>query len=298
MTGPSGTNARVGFVGLGVMGRPMARRILAAGFPVTVASRSATAVAELTAAGATPAASPAGVARAVDVLVVMVPDTADLEAVLDEPDGILAGAHEGLIACAMGTHLPAAMPRLAERCAAHGCRLLDAPVSGGEIGARDGTLSIMVGGDPDAFERARPVLESMGRTVVRVGGSGAGQLAKACNQLIVGATIAAVAEALALARAAGLDPAVVREALLGGFAASRVLEVHGRRMIEHDFEPGGRAALHAKDAHIILDTAGELGFQLPWFTAVADGFDRLVADGGGDLDHSALITLLDAAPRV
>ena len=228
----------------------------------------------------------------------MVPDTADLEAVLDGPAGVLAGAHDGLIVCAMGTHLPAAMPPLAERCAERGCTLLDAPVSGGEIGAADGTLSIMVGGDAAAVERARPVLEAMGRSVVRIGGSGAGQLAKACNQLIVGATIAAVAEALALARAAGVDPAIVRDALAGGFAASRVLEVHGRRMLERDFAPGGRAALHAKDAHIILDTAEALGLDLPVFPAVAEAFDRLVAEGGGELDHAALITLLDDAPRV
>ena len=228
----------------------------------------------------------------------MVPDTADLEAVLDGPTGILAGAHDGLIVCAMGTHLPAAMPPLAERCATRGCTLLDAPVSGGEIGAADGTLSIMVGGDASAVERARPVLEAMGRSVVRIGGSGAGQLAKACNQLIVGATIAAVAEALALARAAGVDPAIVRDALAGGFASSRVLEVHGRRMLERDFAPGGRAALHAKDAHIILDTAAALGLDLPVFPAVAEAFDRLVAEGGGELDHAALITLLDDAPRV
>jgi 2-hydroxy-3-oxopropionate reductase len=296
MTEPSGRATRVGFVGLGVMGRPMAARILAARFPLTVSSRSAAAVAGLYEAGATAAASPAEVARASEIVIVMVPDTADLEAVLGGPLGVLAGAHDGLIVCAMGTHLPAAMPPLAKRCANHGCLLLDAPVSGGEIGAREGTLSIMVGGDVAAFERARPVFEAMGRTVVRVGDSGAGQLAKACNQLIVGATIAAVAEALALARAAGVDPAVVREALGGGFASSRVLEVHGRRMIERDFEPGGRAALHAKDAHIILGTARELGLELPWFAAVAEGFDRLVAEGGGELDHSALITLLET-PR-
>ena len=198
----------------------------------------------------------------------------------------------------MGTHHPAAMPPLAERCAGHGVAFLDAPVSGGEIGARDGSLSIMVGGDAAAFAQALPVFEAMGRTVVHVGGSGAGQLAKACNQLIVGSTIAAVAEALTLARAGGADPAVVRAALAGGFAASRVLDVHGQRMLMRDFEPGGRAALHAKDARIILDTAAALGLDLPFFAAVADGFDRLVADGGGDLDHSALITLLEPDPPV
>ena len=299
MTGVAAAPTTVGFIGLGIMGRPMAGRILAAGFPLghlePVGGRAR---ARPGRAGAVAATSPAEVAGAVDVLIVMVPDTADLEAVLDGPDGVLAGARPGLVVCAMGTHRPAAMPPLAARCAGHGVALLDAPVSGGEIGARDGSLSIMVGGEAAAFERARPVFEAMGRTVVRIGGSGAGQLAKACNQLIVGATIAAVAEALTLARAAGVDPAVVREALLGGFAASRVLDVHGRRMIERDFAPGGRAALHAKDAHIILDTAAELGLDLPSFTVVAAAFDRLVAAGGGDLDHSALITLLDAAEPV
>jgi len=284
---------RAGFVGLGVMGRPMAHRILTFDIPLTVTSRTAASVAGLVAAGATEAPNPAAVAAAADVVCVMVPDTADLEAVLDFPDGLLAGAHPGLVICAMGTHLPAAMPPLAARCAELDTALLDAPVSGGEIGARAGSLSIMVGGEAAAFERARPILEAMGRTVVHVGPSGAGQVAKACNQLVVGATIAAVAEALTLARAAGVDPATVRDALAGGFAASRVLDVHGRRMLERDFTPGGRAALHAKDAHIILDTSAAAGLDLPFFAAVADGFDRLVAAGGGELDHAALITLLE-----
>jgi len=284
---------RAGFVGLGVMGRPMAHRILTFDIPLTVTSRTAASVAGLVAAGATEAPNPAAVAAAADVVCVMVPDTADLEAVLDFPDGLLAGAHPGLVICAMGTHLPAAMPPLAARCAELGTALLDAPVSGGEIGARAGSLSIMVGGEAAAFERARPILGAMGRTVVHVGPSGAGQVAKACNQLVVGATIAAVAEALTLARAAGVDPATVRDALAGGFAASRVLDVHGRRMLERDFTPGGRAALHAKDAHIILDTSAAAGLDLPFFAAVADGFDRLVAAGGGELDHAALITLLE-----
>ncbi len=288
-----GTLTNVGFVGLGVMGRPMARRILAAGFPLVVHSRSGDAVAELVADGAQPARSPADVARHAEVVIVMVPDTADLEAVLEAPDGILAGVSDGLIVVAMGTHHPAAMPPLAATCAARGVRLLDAPVSGGEIGANEGSLSIMAGGDEGAFMRARPIFEAMGRTIVRVGESGAGQLAKACNQLIVGATIAAVAEGLHLARAAGVDPAVVRTALTGGYATSRVLEIHGARMIDRDFAPGGRAALHAKDAHIILDTAAALGVELPVFEVVADLFDRLVAAGRGDLDHAALITLLE-----
>jgi 2-hydroxy-3-oxopropionate reductase len=290
---PGASTMTVGFVGLGVMGRPMARRILEAGFPLTVHSRSAVAVAELLAAGADAAASPADLASRADVVIVMVPDAPDLEAVLTAHEGILAGAHHGLVVAAMGTHHPAAMPPLAERCGNDGVLLLDAPVSGGEVGAIEGTLSIMIGGDAAAFERARPVFEAMGRTIVRVGESGAGQLAKACNQLIVGATIAAVAEGLTLARVAGVDPAVVRTALTGGYATSRVLEIHGARMLSHDFTPGGRAALHAKDARIILDTAATLGLDLPVFSVVADELERLVELGRGDLDHSALITLLE-----
>jgi 2-hydroxy-3-oxopropionate reductase len=284
---------RAGFVGLGVMGRAQARRILAAGIPLTVHSRTAWAVEALVAEGATAAASPAEVAAASDVVIVMVPDAPDLEAVLNGPDGILAGAHDGLVVAGMGTHHPGAMPPLAERCAAVGVRLLDAPVSGGEVGAIEGSLSIMAGGDAVAFERALPVFRAMGRTIVHVGPSGAGQMTKACNQLIVGATIAAVAEGLRLAEAAGVDRAVVRTALTGGYATSRVLEIHGGRMIDRNFVPGGRSALHAKDAHIIQDTAQTLGVELPVFDVVAERFDRLVAAGGGDLDHSALILLLE-----
>jgi 2-hydroxy-3-oxopropionate reductase len=283
----------VGFVGLGVMGRPMARRILAAGFALTVHSRSWAAVAELAASGADAGASPADVASRADVVIVMVPDAPDVEAVLAAPDGILAGARHGLVVAAMGTHHPAAMLPLAELCAGEGVLFLDAPVSGGEVGAIEGSLSIMVGGDAAAFERARPVFEAMGRTIVRVGESGAGQLAKACNQLIVGATIAAVAEGLTLARVAGVDPADVRTALTGGYATSRVLEIHGGRMLSRDFTPGGRAALHAKDARIVLDTAATLGLDLPVFAVVADELERLVELGRGDLDHSALVTLLE-----
>ncbi len=290
-----GTLTNVGFVGLGVMGRPMARRILVAGFPLVVHSRSRDAVAALVADGAQAAHSPADVARLAEIVIVMVPDTVDLEAALEAPEGILAGAEAGLIVAAMGTHHPAAMPPLAATCAARGVWLLDAPVSGGEIGANEGSLSIMVGGDETAFAQTRPVFEAMGRTIVRVGESGAGQLAKACNQLIVGATIAAVAEGLHLASAAGVDPAIVRAALTGGYATSRVLEIHGARMIDRDFTPGGRVALHAKDAHIILDTAAALGVELPVFEVVAHRFDRLVAAGGGDLDHAALITLLEGS---
>lgn len=256
---------RVGFIGLGIMGRPMARNILRAGFPLVVQSRSPGPVEELAAAGARAAGDPAEVAATSDVAIVMVPDTADVEAVLDGPRGLLAGAHPGLIVVDMGTHDPSAMAALAERCAEVGADLLDAPVSGGEVGAREATLSIMVGGFESALERARPVLAAMGSRIVHIGGTGAGMVAKACNQLVVGSTIEAVAEALTLARAVGVDAARVRDALLGGFAASRVLEVHGLRMLERDFTPGGRVAIHEKDARIILETARRAGVDLPGF---------------------------------
>ena len=287
---------QVGVLGLGIMGSAMARNILGAGFPLTVNDRSRGPVDELVAGGATLASTPAGVAAVTDVLVVNVPDTADLQALLDGPYGILAGAHPGLVVVAMGTHDPGAMPPIAKQLAGHDAAFLDAPVSGGDIGARDATLSIMVGGEAAALERARPVLEVLGRTITHIGPSGAGQVAKACNQLVVGSTIEAVAEAYVLAKASGVDPARVLDALKGGLAGSVILERYSRRMLEGDFTPGGRSRLHAKDARIVMDAAREAGITLPGFEPVAAAFERLVASGGGDLDHSALVTLLDGWP--
>jgi 3-hydroxyisobutyrate dehydrogenase-like beta-hydroxyacid dehydrogenase len=284
---------RVGFIGLGIMGRPMARNIMQAGYDLVVHSRSRRPVDELVASGAHAAADAAEVASRSDVVIIMVASTEDLEAVLDGPRGVIAGAHEGLIVVDMGSHDPSAMPGLAGRCAQAGAELLDAPVSGGEDGAEQATLSIMVGGTAAALKRAGPVLATMGTGIVHVGDTGAGMVAKACNQLVVGSTIEAVAEALTLARVAGVDPARVREALLGGYASSRVLEVHGRRMLERDFAPGARAAIHDKDAGIILGLAAGLGVDIPGFVPVAEAFRSLVEQGGADLDHSALITLLE-----
>jgi 2-hydroxy-3-oxopropionate reductase len=275
------------------MGRPMAMRILVAGHGLVVQSRSPEPVAALASVGAEMASSPADVARRSDVVIVMVPSTADAEAVIDGPDGLLRGAHDGMVVVDMGSHHPAAMPSLAARCEAAGVRFLDAPVSGGELGAREGTLVSMVGGRAETLDEIRPVMRALCRTIVHVGPNGAGMLTKACNQLVVGSTIEAVAEALTLARAAGVDPARVREALLGGFAASRVLEVHGQRILDRDFEPGGRVSMHAKDAQIIIDTAASLDVPLPGFMPVAAGFEQLVANGSGELDHSALVLLLE-----
>jgi 2-hydroxy-3-oxopropionate reductase len=287
---------RVGFIGLGIMGRPMALNLLKAGFPLTVSSRSPGPVEELVAAGARRAGDPAGVAAASEVVILMVPATADVEAVLGGPTGLVAGARAGHVVIVMGTHEPAAVPAWADRLAGAGAELLDAPVSGGEIGAVEGTLSIMVGGPAAALERVGPILEAMGSRIVHIGDHGAGMVAKACNQLVVASEIEAVAEALTLARAAGADPAKVRDALLGGFAASRVLEVHGRRMIERDFTPGGRVSMHEKDARIVLETAREYGVDLPGFRPVEEAFRRLIEQGKGELDHSVLITLLEPRP--
>lgn len=284
---------RVGFVGLGVMGRPMARHILAAGFPLTVHSRSRGPVEELAEAGARAAASPAEVGQAADVVVLMVSDPPDVEAVTFGPDGLESTLAPGAVVVDMSTGDPMLAREWASRLAARGIDLLDAPVSGGMEAAIAADLSVMVGGRAEALERARPVLDAVSARIVHVGDSGAGQIVKAANQLVVGSTIQAVAEALLLATAAGVDPVRVREAMLGGYAASRVLEVHGQRMIDGNFEPGARALLYRKDLTIILSLARSLGVPTPAFDTVADGFRRLVDQGDGGRDYSALVTLLE-----
>ncbi len=284
---------RVGFIGLGVMGRPMARHVLDAGHRLTVHSRSRGPVDALVAAGATAAADPAGVASASDAIILMLPDPPDVEAVLFGPSGVAERAAAGSVVVDMSTGDPLLARQWAERLRARGVDLLDAPVSGGEAGAIAGSLSIMVGGRAEALEKARPALEPMSGRIVHVGDSGAGQIAKAANQLVVGSTIEAVAEALLLARAAGVDPVRVREALLGGFAASRVLELHGQRMLDANWTPGARSALHRKDARIIQGLARSLRVPTPGFDVAADGYERLVERGDADLDHSALLVLLE-----
>ncbi|MEO8423547.1 MAG: 2-hydroxy-3-oxopropionate reductase [Actinomycetota bacterium] len=287
---------RIGFIGLGIMGAPMARHLLAAGFPLTVHSRSPEPVDELVAAGAERAGSPVEVARASDVVITMLPDTPDVERVMLGEDGIAGGVAAGALVIDMSTIDPGPARAIAEQLASKDVEMLDAPVSGGERGAIDGTLSIMVGGSDHAFARATPILHPMGKNIVHVGPSGAGQITKACNQLVVAATIEAVAEALVLAERSGVDAAKVREALLGGFAGSKILEVHGQRMLDRTFEPGFRARLHRKDARIVLDAAKAADSPIPAFLVVAAQLDRLVDDADrGDLDHSALFTLLDEA---
>ena len=284
---------RVGFIGLGVMGKPMARHLLGAGFPLRVHSRSSQPVDDLVAEGATRASSPADVAAFSDAVITMVPDTPDAELVLFGEHGVADGAASGSLLIDMSTIDPLATREFAERLAEHGVAMLDAPVSGGQEGAEAATLSIMVGGPDEAFERARPLFEAMGSTIVHVGPSGAGQVTKACNQLVIASAVEAVGEAFVLAAKAGVDPARVREALLGGFAGSKVLELHGQRMLDGAFEPGFRSALMAKDGRIVLEAAERLGAPVPGFRAVAERLDAMLPAGRGDLDYAALVTLLE-----
>lgn len=284
---------RLGFIGLGIMGAPMARRLLEAGYSLTVQSRTRAKAVALLDAGARWVDTAADVAASSDLVITMLPDSPDVESVYVGDQGIVYGAQPGLLAIDMSTIDPTVTRAICERLAKSQIDLLDAPVSGGERGAIDGTLSIMVGGSTSGFEVARPIFQHLGHTVVHVGAAGAGQIAKACNQLVVGANIEAVAEALTLAKQSGVDPAIVRQVLLGGFAASRVLEVHGQRMLDRAFPPGFRVRLHRKDARVVRTLAQSVGTPIPAFDVVADAFDRLDRAGGGDLDHSALITLID-----
>ncbi|MEN3337004.1 MAG: 2-hydroxy-3-oxopropionate reductase [Acidobacteriota bacterium] len=288
------TRETIGFIGLGLMGRPMAHNLLKHGFPLVVHSRSQGPVDELVKAGAARAVSPADVARRATRIITMVPDAPDVELVLEGEHGVFSSMQAGTILIDMSSIAPAAARRLAGRAAALGATMLDAPVSGGDIGATNGTLSIMVGGDAGAFATVRPILEAMGNPdrIVRIGDSGAGQLCKVCNQMVIGGALAAVSEAFALARKAGVDPALVRDALLGGFAASRVLEVHGERILHANYRPGFRAALYAKDLRIANATRAEHQVPGPVSTAVHELVEALVESGHGEDDYSAVATVV------
>lgn len=284
----------VGFIGLGVMGRPMARNLLARGHKLVVHSRSQGPVDELVAAGAERARSPADVARRASRIITMLPDSPDVERVLEGEDGVFSSMQGGTILIDTSSIAPAVARRLAERARALGAAMLDAPVSGGEIGAINASLSIMVGGDAEVFATVKPILDAMGNPdrVIHIGQSGAGQLCKVCNQMVIGGALGAVSEAFALARKAGVDAARVREALLGGFAASRVLEVHGERMLKGNYKPGFRAALYAKDMRIAGQTLAELETPAPVSSAVQQLVTALVASGRGEDDYAALATVV------
>ncbi len=288
----------VGFIGLGIMGKNMARHVLQAGYLLIVHNRSHKAVAELVAAGARDGGSPKGVAQQADIILMCLPDTADVQAVVEGPGGVFEGLRPGAVLVDMSSISPVVARDLAVKADRLGAAMLDAPVSGGEIGAQQGTLTIMVGGKLDVFERILPVFQTMGKNIVRIGDEGAGQVTKACNQVVVALTIQAIAEALVLATKAGVDPARVRETLLSGFAQSRVLDAHGKRMLDRNFQPGFRARLQHKDLKVALATGREYGAPLPVTSMVHEFFTALIAGGGGDLDHSALATFVEKMASV
>ncbi|MEO2218058.1 NAD(P)-dependent oxidoreductase [Chromobacterium vaccinii] len=283
---------RIGYIGLGIMGRPCVLNLLKAGFDVSVWARKRQSADDVLAAGAAWVASPAELAGQVDVLVTNVSDTADVEAVLLGEQGAAHGARPGLVCVDMSTIAPNGARRIAAALEKKGIDFLDCPVSGGEVGAVNGTLTIMAGGKAEALEKARPALQAMGQTITHIGASGAGQVAKACNQIAVAVGVAAVAEIVKLAKACDVNPAPVRAALMGGFAQSRVLDVHGQRMIDDNYAPGFKAKLHAKDMHIVIDTAREQGISLPAAERTMQLIDQLVAQGDGELDSSAIARLI------
>jgi 2-hydroxy-3-oxopropionate reductase len=283
---------KIGFIGLGIMGTPMCGHLIAAGHQLFVHTRGRMPE-QIAATSATQCTSARGVAERADIVIVMVPDTPDVEQVLFAERAVAEGLTPGKVVVDMSSISPVATKAFARRIGELGCAYLDAPVSGGEVGARNATLSIMVGGDTAVFERVRPLFETMGRNISLVGGNGDGQTAKVANQIIVALNIEAVAEALLFAARAGADPARVREALMGGFAASRVLEVHGERMVRRTFEPGFRIQLHQKDLNLALAAARQLGVALPNTATTQELFNACTAHGGAGWDHSGLVRALE-----
>ena len=284
--------ANIGFIGLGIMGAPMAGHLLKGGHTVFTYTHGATPAA-LVDAGARTCASGAEVARNADIVITMVPDTPHVEDALFNPEGVAAGLSKGKIVVDMSSISPVATKDFARRINALGCEYLDAPVSGGEVGAKAASLTIMVGGSEAAFDKVRPIFELMGKNITLVGGNGDGQITKVANQIIVALNIEAVGEALLLAAKAGADPAKVRQALMGGFANSRILEVHGERMVKRSFDPGVRIELHQKDLNLALTTARQLGVSLPNTATAQELFNACSAHGGAKWDHSAMVRALE-----
>jgi 2-hydroxy-3-oxopropionate reductase len=287
------TTPTIGLIGLGIMGRPMARNLLKAGYALTVHDLNRAAVDELVAAGAVAGTSPRGVAAAVDVLVTMLPDSPQVREVYAGPDGAFEAFRPGFLAIDMSSIAPGAARELAVVAAAAGAELLDAPVSGGEPGAIAGSLSIMVGGSEAGFERAQPILAAMGKTIVHVGPAGAGQVVKVCNQVVVAVVIEAVAEALVLGAKAGVDPTKIADVLQGGLAATKVLELRRTNFLTGRFDPGFRIRLHLKDLKNALELAREIDVALPAAATVDQLMRAMAAAGRADYDHSGLITMLE-----
>ncbi|TCO76021.1 2-hydroxy-3-oxopropionate reductase [Plasticicumulans lactativorans] len=283
---------KIGFIGLGIMGAPMALNLIKGGHTLYVHTLGAVPEA-VPAAGATVCDSGKAVAQAADIIITMVPDTPHVAAALFSDNGVAAGLTPGKIVVDMSSISPLETKGFAQKINALGCEYLDAPVSGGEVGAKAGTLSIMVGGSEAAFAEVRPLFELMGKNITLVGGNGDGQTAKVANQIIVALNIEAVGEALLFAARAGADPAKVRQALMGGFAASRILEVHGERMVKRTFDPGFRIELHQKDLNLALSTARQLGLSLPNTATAQELFNACAAHGGKAWDHSAMVRALE-----
>jgi 2-hydroxy-3-oxopropionate reductase len=281
----------IGFIGLGIMGRPMSLHLIAAGYELTTL-KSSGAASELAEAGATLVDTPRDVAQRCDVVITCLPDSPEVKTIVWGEHGLLDGFTTGKLFIDMSTIAPATALEVYRALSEIGVAALDAPISGGEGGAKSASLSIMVGGDQAAFDRALPIFEKMGKNIVLIGDAGAGQITKACNQIVVAMNIQAVAEALTLAKKAGVDVAKVRAALLGGFAQSKVLDVHGQRILDDNFQPGFKTKLHRKDMNIVMQTGKELSVPLPGASLVTVQMDALIAQGNGELDHSALALLL------
>jgi 2-hydroxy-3-oxopropionate reductase len=284
---------RIGFIGLGLMGRPMTKNLLKAGYHLTVHDINREAIEEVVRLGAKEASSPKEIAESVDAIILSLPGDSEVEEVVLGKDGILDGGRPSSVLVDMSTISPLTAKRMAQALQKQGMEMLDAPVSGGQEGAREASLTIMVGGKPEIFERMEPVLQKLGKNVTYIGGHGAGQVAKAANQIIVGLTIEAVAEGLVFAAKSGVDPEKVRKALLGGYAQSRVLELHGQRMTNRNFVPGGKVRSHKKDIEIVMAVAREIGVYLPGTALLSHFWNALAGQGGLDWDHSSLIKVLE-----
>ena len=284
---------KLGFIGLGIMGRPMALNLRRAGHALWVHGRRPVTMEVLVEAGAQACPSLAQVAANAEIIFIMVSDTPDVENIVLGDNGLLPRLRPGQVIVDMSTISPAATRRIAQELSTRGAEMLDAPVSGGETGAIQASLSIMVGGKEKTFQRVKPLFDVLGQNIVHVGDHGAGQVAKACNQIVAGVTIQAVSEALAFARRNGVDAAKVRAALMGGFAGSRILEVHGQRMLDNDFKPGFKVKLHQKDLRIVMQDAHQLGIGLPAAALVAQQLNALMGSGDGELDSAALVKVIE-----
>jgi len=289
---------RIGYIGLGLMGRPICMNLLKMGYSLNVYARRESAMLPLVDAGAVAFPSPQALAAECDIIFINVSDSPDVETVVLGEQGVIHGTRAGCVVVDMSTISPSVSRSIADKLSSKGIDMLDAPVSGGTVGAKAGSLSIMVGGKAEVFKRLLPLFEVMGESITHVGSHGAGQVAKACNQLIVAQMMAAIGEAFVLAEASGVDPAKVREALMGGFAGSRILEVHGQRMLDSNFEPGFKARLHQKDLRIVCETAAEMGLSLVGTEMVSEYIDVLVDGGQGELDSAALVTVLAQRDRI